>query len=195
MRMPVLETPRLAIRPFHLDDLAACHALLDANGGEESGSLEERERWLRWTLLNYGELERLHQPPYGDRAVIHRASGLLIGSCGLVPCLLPRVPAPHARARAHAKRFVPEVGLYYAFSRGERGKGYATEAAGALIDWAMRELHLQRILAMTTYENARSRRVMERLGMRIYENPDPDPPWLQIVGILESDADSSELDV
>ena len=59
MRMPVLETDRLVVRPFVVDDLPAVHDLLDVQLGEaEVGtegalSLEERERWLRWTVESY----------------------------------------------------------------------------------------------------------------------------------------------
>jgi len=28
---------------------------------------------------------------------------------------------------------------------------------------------------------------MRKVGMRIEKNPFPDPPWLQVVGILEND--------
>jgi [ribosomal protein S5]-alanine N-acetyltransferase len=62
-------------------------------------------------------------------------------------------------------------------------QGCATEAETALIGYAFTEPHLERIVATTTYENAASIRVMQKLGMRIERNPYPDPPWLQVVGI------------
>jgi ribosomal-protein-alanine N-acetyltransferase len=45
---------------------------------------------------------------------------------------------------------------------------------------------LQRVVATTTYNNAASIRVMQKLGMTIERNPLPDPPWFQVVGVLES---------
>ncbi|HVH78965.1 MAG TPA: GNAT family N-acetyltransferase, partial [Stellaceae bacterium] len=46
------------------------------------------------------------------------------------------------------------------------GKGYATEAARAVIEDGFNRLGLNEIVAITMAQNQRSRRVMERLGMR-----------------------------
>jgi RimJ/RimL family protein N-acetyltransferase len=80
----------------------------------------------------------------------------------------------------------PEVGLYYAFFPAHQHQGYATEAVRALIAFAFSVLRLRRIVATTTYENVRSMGVMRRVGMRIEQNPDPDPFWLQVVGVLDN---------
>ena len=45
-----------------------------------------------------------------------------------------------------------------------RGKGYATEAAKAAIDWSFDTLALDRIISVIHPENEASRRVAERLG-------------------------------
>lgn len=51
--------------------------------------------------------------------------------------------------------------------RGERwGQGLATEAAGAAIADAFGRVGLARILSWTTPDNAASRRVMEKCGLR-----------------------------
>lgn len=121
-RMPVLETERLVIRPFTLDDLDAIHRILDvelADADTGSGgalSREERGRWLAWTVLGR--------------------------------------------------------------------RGYAAEAAGALVRYALGEMHAARVVATTTRDNVASMAVMRRLGMTIEENPLPEPPWLQVVGVL-----------
>lgn len=57
-----------------------------------------------------------------------------------------------------------EVG--WALSINYRGKGYATEAARALISYAFEKLGLHRIFADTSNMNIPSVKVMERLGMR-----------------------------
>lgn len=46
------------------------------------------------------------------------------------------------------------------------GRGYATEAAQALMGWGRRELGMKRVIAQCDGENDASRRVMEKLGMR-----------------------------
>ena len=183
LRMPILETERLVIRPFVEADLDACHELLDAEGGD-GRSLEARRHWLQWTIASYSELDALHQPPYGDRAIARKGESRPIGACGLAPCILPMAQLLPAGIPLPSDGYTPEVGLYYALFKSQWRRGYATETARALADWALRELHLARIVATTTYDNAPSQRVMDRIGMRIFRNPRPDPHWLQIVGVL-----------
>ncbi len=54
----------------------------------------------------------------------------------------------------------------YAFNRRYWNRGYATEAARALVDVAFRDLQLHRIWASCDTRNIASWRVMEKLGMR-----------------------------
>ncbi|MCK5921912.1 MAG: GNAT family N-acetyltransferase, partial [Methylococcales bacterium] len=46
------------------------------------------------------------------------------------------------------------------------GRGYATEAAAALLEWGFRELALQRVIASTLPGNRPSQAVLRRLGFR-----------------------------
>jgi ribosomal-protein-alanine N-acetyltransferase len=192
MLMPTLETERLAIRPFSMDDLAAAHDLFDVQladadiGTDFTGALAERERWLRWTILNYGQLATLRQPPYGDRAIVLRDGGRLIGSCGYVPCLAPFEQLPSYGDRGPERPTSPEVGLFYALAPDYRGQGFATEAARALVEYGFTALRLRRIVATTADVNLASQQVMARLGMRIERNPYPDPPWFQVVSTLDN---------
>lgn len=194
MHMPILETTRLRIRPFALDDLEVIHRILDVDlataefGSEGAQSRAKRERWLHWTVLNYEALARLYQPPYGDRAIVLEASGHLIGAVGFVPSFGPfgqlsafspssEVPRPSLNST--------EFGLFYALEPDCQRQGYATEAARAMIGYAFAHLKVGRVIATTTYDNAASIRVMEKLGMRIERNPLPNPPWFQVVGVSE----------
>jgi len=192
--MPVLETRRLLIRPFAMADLEAIHRILDRELVDfEPSSLDERRSWLAWTVQNYTELARLYQPPYGDRAVALQMDGTLIGACGFVPCLnafeqLPGwtsrpggKPVPHPQSRS-----TPEFGLFYAISPAHQRQGYASEAAQALVDYAFAVLNVKRVVATTDHDNLGSIGVMQRLGMRILRNPQPEPPWLQVVGVVEN---------
>lgn len=193
MRMPTLETARLLIRPFTLDDLDALYQILDVElsnaelGTEGAMARDERRRWLEWSVLNYEQLSKLYQPPYGDRAVVLRTQGTLIGACGYVPCLAPfgQLPGFASADQEATGLSTTEFGLYYAFSPSHQRRGYAGEAARALVRYAFDVLKLKRVVATTTYDNAGSMGVMRRLGMRIERNPFPEPPWLQVVGVLE----------
>lgn len=193
-RMPPLETARLRIRPFTLDDLDALHQLLDVElsaadfGTEGAQSRDERREWLDWAVLNYDQLAKMYQPPYGDRAIELKQSGQLIGAVGYVPCMMPFGQLPAFAAgldEATRRRSTCELGLYYAMSPAHQRQGYTSEAAAAMVEYAFRSMGLRRVVATTTYDNAGSIGVMRKLGMRIERNPFPDPPWMQVVGFID----------
>jgi ribosomal-protein-alanine N-acetyltransferase len=185
-----LETPRLHIRPFIPADLETIHAILDASFGDGSlakdpAALAARKSWLQWSILSQEWLPKMHQPTYGDLAVVRKESQEIIGSGGLVPCLdfFDQIPALRL-GKSNEKTRRPEVGLYWVIAEAHRKRGYAAEAGQALIDYAFQEMHLGRIIATTEYDNLASQAVMRRLGMALHRNPQPDPPWLQVVGLL-----------
>lgn len=194
MKSP-LETERLYIRRFRskdLDDVAYLHD--DCFG---PASREERKAWLDWTVRSYDALAGLQQPPYGDYAITlqdrDRGSegGKLIGSIGLVPSFGPFEKLPWFRARLRStsepnEHFTPEMGMFWAVHSDFRGSGYATEAARAIATFAFATCHVDRLVATTEYDNVASIGVMNRLGMVIEKNPDPDPSWFQVTGILIS---------
>ncbi|MGH8244884.1 MAG: GNAT family N-acetyltransferase [Gammaproteobacteria bacterium] len=194
-RMPPLETSRLIIRPFSMDEIQRVHQILDIDlagadmGNEKPASLPQRAEWLRWTILSYEQLVFLYQPPYGDRAIVLKSTGHLIGACGFVPSFGPfgqltaSVP-PQNEAEPFFNN--PEFGLFYTVAPAHQRQGYAAEAARAMVDYAFQHLGLQRIVATTTYGNAASIGVMRSIGMRIERNRYPDPPWFQVVGLLDN---------
>ena len=193
--VPPLETPRLLIRSFVMQDLEDVHRLLDIElrdakmGSDIMDTLDERAQWLQWAVLNYEQLAKLYQPPYGDRAVVLKSNGKLIGACGFVPCLSCFEQLPgfgSAQSSGDSSLATTEFGLFYAISPAYQGQGYATEAAQALIEYAFGYLRLKRVIAETDYDNLASIGVMRKLGMRIEKNPYPDPPWLQVVGVIEN---------
>lgn len=78
----------------------------------------------------------------------------------------------------HERRVIGEVGIYlpkqprtrgdigWTFHPDYHGRGYATEAARALLTYAFEELKLHRVTAGCNTSNTASLRLMERLGMR-----------------------------
>lgn len=192
MELPRLETARLAIRPFVEADLRAIHRIMDAcfdrgAKGSDPAALAERGNWLRWQIASYEWLAKLHQPPYGDRAVVLRSSGELIGAAGYVPSFMPFNQLPGMGA-GHIPPGIttPEFGLFWAIDPAYQGQGYATEAATALAGHAFRVLRVRRLVATTEHDNIASQAVMRKLGMRIERNVLPDPEYLQVVGILDN---------
>lgn len=187
----VLQTSRLLIRAFQTSDLHAIHRILDVAFGDGSkiadeAALSERREWLDWSRLSAEWLPRMFQPPYGDRAVVLKSSSEVIGAVGLVPCfdVFEQIPGLSRDGPPSAYR-VAEVGLFWAIDPDQQRQDYATEAAQAVIDFAFQQLRVKRLIATTDYDNAASIGVMRKLGMRVEKNPYAEPPWLQVVAILE----------
>ena len=178
-----------------MEDLDDIHRILDVElkdvdlGTTGAVGPDEREQWLRWTIMGYTQLANLKQPPYGDRAITLKTTGHLIGACGFVPCLMP-FELPPSFSPGPGSPSTPfnstEFGLYYALSPAHQRQGLATEAVQRMVDFAFMQLGISRIVATTTHDNAPSIAVMQRVGMRIEKNPNPQPPWFQVVGILDN---------
>ena len=184
--MKALETDRLLIRPFVLDDAATFRRLLDEAFGHDSYGGEDRTRvLLEYNVIADKAHDALHQTPYEDRAIVLKSAGTLIGAVGFAPCL---APFGQLRSFGGTRHRTPEVGLFWALFPAHRGKGYATEAARAMVAYGFDELDLARIVATTEDGNHRSIAVMKRLGMTIERNPLNEPAWFQIVGVLANQA-------
>jgi RimJ/RimL family protein N-acetyltransferase len=159
-----------------MGDLTEIHRLLDIElrdadlRTDKMETLTERAEWLQWTVLNYRQLAQLYQPPYGDRAVLLKSSGQFIGACGFVPCLnaFEQLPGLASSEISQGSGFyTTEFGLFYAISPAHQRQWYATEAAQAMIHYALGHLRLKQVIATTTYDNPASMGVMRKLGMRI----------------------------
>jgi RimJ/RimL family protein N-acetyltransferase len=60
-----------------------------------------------------------------------------------------------------------EVEVGYVFERAAWGRGLATEAARALVDWAFANLEVEYVISAIQSENTRSQAVAARLGMDV----------------------------
>jgi ribosomal-protein-alanine N-acetyltransferase len=187
-----LATERLLIRPFVAADLPAIHRVLDRAFGDGSKvndeqALQERQSWLQWAILSEQWFPKLNQPPYGDRAITLKSSGEVIGAVGFAPSLDAFHQIPELRNDSSTVGFnTTALGLFWAVDPDYQKQGYATEAARAMISYAFEQLRLNRIIATTTYTNVASQAVMRKVGMTLTRNPLPEPPWLQIVGLLDN---------
>lgn len=146
MPLPIV-TERLVLRAYQDDDLRQLHDVLYSD--EAAMALLGGPRDLAGTRA---ALERsISQQEYGGYSfwpVIERESGLLCGEAGLFPL------APDG----------PDVALGYAFGSAYWGRGYATEAAIAVLAEAFGPLGLERLVAITREANFGSRRVLAKLG-------------------------------
>ena len=106
---------------------------------------------------------------------------------GYVPCLNIFDQIPELRETASPSGYnTTEFGLFWVIDPKHQRQGYATEAVQAMIKNAFTQFRLKRIIATTEYANQASQAVMQKVGMKITRNPLPEPPWLQVVGILEN---------
>jgi RimJ/RimL family protein N-acetyltransferase len=97
-------------------------------------------------------------------ALVRRADARLIGWCGAI--------------RGSVGPIVGKLELGWRLAREAWSQGYATEGAGAALDWVFANRPDDAAFAITTVENRRSRAVMERLGMSRLEDGDFDHPRL-----------------
>ncbi|HJV88984.1 MAG TPA: GNAT family N-acetyltransferase [Holophagaceae bacterium] len=145
-------TPRLSLRPLTLADAPYLLELLNEPSFlEHIGDKGARDLDGARTYLLTGPLDSYARHGLGLLHVSHRESGVPMGICGLLrrPGLLDD----------------PDVG--FAFSPAWWGGGYAHEAAAAVMEWGRTALGLRRILGITTPGNARSIRLLEKLGLRL----------------------------
>lgn len=91
--------------------------------------------------------------PWSVRAIVLRAERRMIGYVNF-----------HGRPGVNDIEEPEAAELGWTVFDEERGRGYATEVALALMDWATREHGVRRFISATRPENAASLRVHEKLG-------------------------------
>jgi RimJ/RimL family protein N-acetyltransferase len=148
-----LRTERLDLRPHLESDLEVFHEIRsDPDVArylyEDTLTLDESREKLGARLAMHGLTAENDWMP---AAIVERASGAMVGDIGL-----------NWRSVEHR---TGEIG--FILHPASQGRGYATEAARALIDWGFREFGLHRIVGRTEARNAASARVLEKLGMRL----------------------------
>jgi ribosomal-protein-alanine N-acetyltransferase len=144
-----IRTERLLIRAFTIDDVAAIHAGLysDAKAMTFIGGPHSYER-TRQGIAGYIEHQRA--AGYSFWAVEEQGTGDVIGEAGLYPM----------------NGTGPDIELGYALGTRWWGRGYATEAARAILDAAFAHLAVQRVVAVAKRENTASLHVLGKLGFR-----------------------------
>ena len=104
------------------------------------------------------------EPGWVQLSVVTAAGSALVGDVGLCP----RVDEPEV------------VMVGYTIAPSEQGKGYATEAMGAVVAYALDELGAGLVRAYADAENIASVRVAEKVGLAVverFEATDEDGTW------------------
>lgn len=140
-------TERLRFRQMEERDLEAMAGLL---GDAEvmryypaPKSRDEASAWIAWNRRNYETLG------FG-LWIVETHDGGFVGDCGLTVQRLAGAPVVevgyHVRAELH-------------------GRGYATEAATACLEFARRHTTADRVVAIIHPQNRASQRVAEKIGL------------------------------
>lgn len=164
-----LETDRLILRRFtesDVDNLVELdgdpEVLRYINGGTATPRAVIQDEILPRFLHYYDRYDG-----FGYWAAIERSTGAFLGRF----CLHPDEGCGSDIAA-----------LGYRLRRAAWGKGYGTEGARALIRKGFTELGVRRIVAMTYEHNIASRRVMEKVGMRLVRTYRSTPEELAAAG-------------
>jgi len=151
--MTVLETERLSLRELTVDDAEFIMTLLNEPsflryiGDKKVRNFDDARQYI----LN-GPVASYERHGFGLNCVELRESHTPIGMCGL----LKRDELPD-----------PDIG--FALLPDFWNKGFAFEAAEAVLKDARERLKIQRILAITSLDNDASINLLKRLGFKFEE--------------------------
>jgi [ribosomal protein S5]-alanine N-acetyltransferase len=149
----IIETPRLILREFTLNDSALVYELnQDPEVTKYTGDPIRDEEHAREVL------ENILLPQYAlynhGRWAVHVKPGMeFLGWCGL-------------KTRPDRK----ETDLGYRFIQSSWGNGYATEAAYASLKYGFEKLNLPKIVGRAMHENIASWRVLEKIGLEYWRD-------------------------
>jgi ribosomal-protein-alanine N-acetyltransferase len=158
MTPATLETARLLLRPFTLDDAQAYWPLVNLpevlryTGKEPKPSMD-----MVRAIIAARPLNDYNMHGYGRMACIEKSSGRLVGFSGL--------------------KFVDdlqETDVGYRFLPDCWGKGYATESARVLMAHVREAFGIKRVIGLVQPANVASARVLEKLGLVHERTFDPD---------------------
>lgn len=152
--IPSLDTSRLILRAHTLEDFPAYAAMrtdpVVMKFMGKGNLLSEEDAWAKfqampghWSLIGYGYW-----------AIVEKASGTYLGNIGF---------ADKKRPSEHPASGAPEMG--WALAASAHGKGYASEALQAVIDWGPGHFGSgTRVVCVISDDNLASIRIAEKHG-------------------------------
>ncbi|MGC2237921.1 MAG: GNAT family N-acetyltransferase [Pyrinomonadaceae bacterium] len=152
MRLPIIETKRLLLRMYKPEELEIVYKMLadkDVTRFYPPGFSITREDVLASLPRR---VERWRERGFAQLGVFEKENENLTGYCGL-------------------QYFdnTPEVEIYYGFFKDSWGKGFATEAARAMLRFGFEETNLDEIVAGTHPDNFASQKVLMNIGLKKHE--------------------------
>lgn len=152
----LINTERLALRPWHDDDVDFVYDLysrwvVQRFIGTEPTVMESRTE----AVERVKRFQDLQHPVHGIWAVTRKDDGLPVGTLLLKP-----IPASGEEPLQPSS----DVEIGWHFHPDHWGNGYATEAAGAVLEHAF-AAGLPHVVAVTNTANEASQSVCKRIGM------------------------------
>lgn len=148
--MIVAKTSRLILRHFTLDDVDALSVILSDPEVMRYSLDGTKTRSQTFHFID-NIIYYYQKYNFSLYAVIKKDNQELIGFCGLLPWKFDGNK---------------EVEIGYRLAKTEWEKGFATEAAVAIVDYAKEQLQLTELFCLIEPENKRSIRVAQKLGMK-----------------------------
>jgi ribosomal-protein-alanine N-acetyltransferase len=148
--MILLETKRLSLRHFVMDDLDNLFSFYSDPDvvryiPDAPRTYQETKEELEWFMNGHPKF-----PELGLWATIYKENGQFIGRCGLLPWTIDGQQ---------------EVEVAFALSKDYWGQGLATEAAQGIVQYGFENLNLSRLICVIDHDNFGSIRVATKIGM------------------------------
>ncbi len=145
----ILETKRLKLREYTIDDFDALYEILsDAETMKHYPKPYDKDgtlRWLKWSLDNYSRYG------FGLWAIQLKENGCFIGDCGIT---MQNIDGEQ----------LPEIG--YHINKLYWRNGYAKEAAAAVRDWCFENTCFDAVYSYMKHTNVASFSTAEAVGMK-----------------------------
>ena len=150
--MIILETKRLLLRRFVIEDLDALFAFYSDPDvvryiPDAPRTYEETREELEWFRNGHPKF-----PGLGLWATIYKETKQFIGRCGLLPWTIDEQQ---------------EVEVAFALSKAYWGQGLATEVARSLVQYGFENLQLSRLICLIDHDNQASINVATKIGMTL----------------------------
>lgn len=146
----MVETKRLTLRTMIENDAEPLLDIFsDPVAMQYFGVIFDRSRMEKWVESN---LEHEKQHGFSLYSVVLKENGEVIGDCGLETDEIDGQTI---------------VGIGFDFRRAYWGRGYATEAALAVLEYGFKRFNFESISGWIDPENTPSQRVAERIGMTV----------------------------
>jgi ribosomal-protein-alanine N-acetyltransferase len=152
MSTPSIETNRLKLRPFSLDDVEPLLQILNTQGILRYFPISDPPDRERVRRLVQRQIDHWLEHSYGWWAVELLQESRLIGWSGLQ--YLPETD---------------EIEIGYLLGKQYWGNGLATESAKAGLEFGFNQLGFQEIIGIVHPENFASQRVLEKIGLKFQE--------------------------